>query len=192
MDRVRQGKLRGQVGDGCRESLERNSEVFGHGESLPDQNLTQRAGQLLVDVFLGVAELEVHVRVDADESALVFRLAPLESNKHVLVDPARALVLCVSKTVPVDFGAGKRGLKSWALNVCLVFKGCARRIGVDGNDVQILDHRAGIYRNELRRTLDFKDPGWKPGGRGRSYTHGGQLCWRGRSALESETQTGCY
>lgn len=42
----------------------------------PDQNLAEVARELGVDELLGVAELDVHVAVDADQSALVLGLAP--------------------------------------------------------------------------------------------------------------------
>jgi hypothetical protein len=55
-------------------------------ESLPDQNLTQRSGHLLVNVLLSSRQLNVHVAVDADETAFVFGLAPLQAYNNFLVD----------------------------------------------------------------------------------------------------------
>lgn len=43
----------------------------------PDQDLSQVARELLVDELLGVGELNVHIAVGADETAVVFCLAPL-------------------------------------------------------------------------------------------------------------------
>lgn len=43
----------------------------------PDQDLAEVARELGVDELLGVAELDVHVAVDADQSALVLGLAPV-------------------------------------------------------------------------------------------------------------------
>jgi hypothetical protein len=43
----------------------------------PDQDLTQVAGELLVEEFLRVRQLDVHIGVNGDEAALVFGLAPL-------------------------------------------------------------------------------------------------------------------
>lgn len=43
----------------------------------PDQDLAQITCELLVEEFLRVRQLDVHVGVDRDEAALVFGLAPL-------------------------------------------------------------------------------------------------------------------
>ena len=42
----------------------------------PYQHLSQSPGALPVDKLLGVRQLNVHIRVHADQSTLVFRLAP--------------------------------------------------------------------------------------------------------------------
>lgn len=57
--------------------------------NVPDQDLAQGASHLLVDVLLGAAELDVHVAVDTDESALVLSLAPLQADDDLLVNAAR-------------------------------------------------------------------------------------------------------
>lgn len=52
----------------------------------PNQHLPQLALVLALDVLDSAAELDVHVRVDADEAAGVLGLAPLEADTHVVVD----------------------------------------------------------------------------------------------------------
>lgn len=54
----------------------------------PYQNLTKRTRALAVDKLLGLVELDVHVRVNADQGALVFGLPPLETDNDLLVDPS--------------------------------------------------------------------------------------------------------
>ena len=49
----------------------------------------------LVDVLLGVGQLDVEVAVDGDQAALVLGLAPLEPYYDVLVDAVRGAVLVV-------------------------------------------------------------------------------------------------
>ena len=44
--------------------------------SVPYHDLSQASGALAVDKLLSVVELDVHVRVDADEGALVLGLSP--------------------------------------------------------------------------------------------------------------------
>lgn len=39
-----------------------------------------------VNVLLCVIELNVHVRIDTDQGAFVFRLAPLETNNDVFAN----------------------------------------------------------------------------------------------------------
>lgn len=51
-----------------------------------NQDLTKRGGHLLVNVLLGVGELDVHVGVDRDEHAPVLGLSPFEADDDFLVD----------------------------------------------------------------------------------------------------------
>ena len=51
-----------------------------------DQDLAQRGSHLLVNVLLGVGELDVHVGVDGDEDAAVFGLSPFEADDDFFVD----------------------------------------------------------------------------------------------------------
>lgn len=44
--------------------------------SLPYQDLPQAGRALAIDKLLGAGELDVHVRIHADESTLVFCLPP--------------------------------------------------------------------------------------------------------------------
>lgn len=56
----------------------------------PYQHLAERGRQLLVDELLGVGELDVHVAVDRDENALVFRLPPLEAHNYFFIHTANS------------------------------------------------------------------------------------------------------
>lgn len=60
----------------------------------PNQNLAEVARELGVDEFLGVAELDVHVAVDADQPALVLGLAPVRPAGLVLV-PSSVVIVTV-------------------------------------------------------------------------------------------------
>ena len=60
-----------------------------------DEDLAEVARELLVDVLLGVGQLDVEVAVDGDQAALVLGLAPLEPYYDVLVDAVRGAVLVV-------------------------------------------------------------------------------------------------
>lgn len=55
-----------------------------------DQDLAQRGSHLLVNVLLGVGELDVHVGVDGDEDATVFGLSPFETDDDFFVDAGGA------------------------------------------------------------------------------------------------------
>jgi hypothetical protein len=57
---------------------------------VPDQNLSKTASALAIQYFFSVAKLYVHVRVDADEFAVVLRLPPLQADDDLLIDA----VLC--------------------------------------------------------------------------------------------------
>lgn len=51
-----------------------------------DQDLAERRSHLLVNVLLGVGELDVHVGVDGDEDATVLGLTPFEADDDFFVD----------------------------------------------------------------------------------------------------------
>ena len=53
-----------------------------------DQDLAKRGSHLLVNVLLGVGELDVHVGVDGDEDAAVLGLSPFEADDDFFVDAA--------------------------------------------------------------------------------------------------------
>jgi hypothetical protein len=55
----------------------------------PYEDLSERARADAAHEFFGVGELDVHVEVDRDESALVLRLTPLEAHDNVFVDAAQ-------------------------------------------------------------------------------------------------------
>lgn len=52
----------------------------------PNQNLSQTARTGTIDELLGIGELDVHIRVDADETTLVLGLTPFQTDEDVLVD----------------------------------------------------------------------------------------------------------
>lgn len=46
----------------------------------------------MIDKLLGAVELDIHVRVDADQLAFVFGLAPFEAHDYFFVDAAVELL----------------------------------------------------------------------------------------------------
>lgn len=58
---------------------------------IPDQNLAQLTRHLLINVLLGSRQLDIHVAVDADQSALVLCLTPLQAHRDLLIDPNHAV-----------------------------------------------------------------------------------------------------
>jgi len=54
--------------------------------NLPNQDLSQNTCHLLIDPLLGARQLNVHVTINADETAFVLCLAPFETNDDFFVD----------------------------------------------------------------------------------------------------------
>jgi hypothetical protein len=91
-------------------------------ECLPDQNLSQCARTLAVDEFLGVRELDVHVKVHGDEAALIFGISPFQPYDDILVNPMYisayslwlGLLGCASRTYKLcNRGRGLKGATVW-------------------------------------------------------------------------------
>ncbi len=55
--------------------------------NIPNKNLSQDTGHLLINPLLGTRQLDIHITVDAHETALVFCLAPFETDNDFFVDP---------------------------------------------------------------------------------------------------------
>ena len=60
-----------------------------HSHSLPYQDLSQSTRALAINELLGIRKLDIHVRIDADQAAVVFGLAPFETDYDWLVDTAK-------------------------------------------------------------------------------------------------------
>lgn len=58
------------------------------------QHLTQGAGLLAINKLLGIVQLDVHVGIDTDECAFVFRLTPLQSYDDFVIDPGHSVSKC--------------------------------------------------------------------------------------------------
>jgi hypothetical protein len=63
-------------------------------QHIPNQHLPQLAVTLTIDKLLRPAQLDVHVRVDADQPPFVFRLAPFEPDEDLFVDAVFGGLLC--------------------------------------------------------------------------------------------------
>lgn len=60
----------------------------------PNQNLSQNTRHLLVDPLLRARQLDVHIAVDADESAFVLGLAPFETDDDFFIDSVENELAC--------------------------------------------------------------------------------------------------
>lgn len=74
-------------------------------DSLPDQNLSQCAAVLSIDKLHCPIQLNIHVRVHADESTLVFCLAPFQPDYDFFIyTREKDIVLACSKLGAVREG----------------------------------------------------------------------------------------
>jgi hypothetical protein len=60
--------------------------------NIPNQNLPQRARHLLINPLLCARKLNVHVAVDAYETALVLGLAPFKTDDDLFIDTIHSFI----------------------------------------------------------------------------------------------------
>ena len=65
--------------------------------NIPNQHLSQHAGHLLINPLLCARQLDVHVTIDAHETAFVFGLAPFETDNDLFVDSIQVLDFVIVK-----------------------------------------------------------------------------------------------
>ncbi len=73
----------------CNAFLDHAINSLGAEYGIPYQNLSQGPRTFAVDEFLRAIQLDVHVRVHADQLTFVFCLTPLQSNYDFFVDPGK-------------------------------------------------------------------------------------------------------
>jgi hypothetical protein len=91
----------------------------------PDEDLAEGTRADAVDELFRVCELDVHVQVNRDKTALVLGLAPLEADDNVLVDAAARQwwVVLELRTGTYRLWSRGRGLKGATA--------CAKSVGCD-------------------------------------------------------------
>lgn len=90
---------------------------------LPNQNLSQYAGHLLINPLLRTRKLNVHVTVDANQPTLVFSLAPFQSDDDLLVNSTRD-ISNVSRSQWL-VGSCEGTYKPWSIGRGLMGMNCA-------------------------------------------------------------------